>query len=93
MILIYFVIKLFNMITHFYVLIGNKVVKAYDVAMNSEFFNKCQNDDLFQSFIVSATIEGVAEKFKIGISLESKVYTHYKLYFKIIFNNYIFFFL
>lgn len=67
------------MITHFHVLTGNKVVKAYDVAMNSEFFNKCQNDDLFQSFIVSATIEGVAEKFKIGISLESKNHIYHIL--------------
>lgn len=49
---------------------GNQI-KAYDVAVNSEFFKKCKNNELFQTFIVSAVIEGVAEKFKIEISFES----------------------
>lgn len=48
-------------------------VPVYDVAVNSEFFKKCQNDDLFQTFIVCATIEGVAEKFKIDISSENPI--------------------
>jgi len=47
---------------------------VYDVAVNSEFFKKCQNDDVFQTFIVCATIEGVAEKFKLDISAESIYY-------------------
>lgn len=54
-----------------YVIAGAKV-KVYDVAVNSAFFKKCLNDELFQSFIISATIEGIAEKFKIEISSESK---------------------
>jgi len=41
------------------------------VAVNLEFSRKCQNNTLFQSFMVSATIEGIAEKFKIEISPES----------------------
>ncbi|VVC42220.1 HSP20-like chaperone,PIH1 domain [Cinara cedri] len=48
-------------------------VKAYDVAVNSEFFKKCQNDELFKTFIISATIEGIAEKFKIEISSENPI--------------------
>lgn len=55
---------------YFYV-IANAQVNVYDVAVNSEFFKKCQNDDVFQTFIVCASIEGVAEKFKIDISSES----------------------
>jgi len=57
-------------VVNFYV-IANAQVNVYDVAVNSEFFKKCQNDDVFQTFIVCATIEGVAEKFKIDISSES----------------------
>jgi len=52
---------------------GNQKVKAYDVAINSEFFKKCQTDDLFQSFIISATIEGIAEKFKIEITSDNPI--------------------
>lgn len=55
---------------HFHITAGAQA-KAYDVAVNSEFFKKCQSDELFMSFIVSATIEGIAEKFKIEISSES----------------------
>lgn len=52
-------------------ILGGARVTAYDVAVNSEFFKKCQNDELFKTFIISATIEGIAEKFKIEISSES----------------------
>lgn len=44
------------------------------MAVNSDFFKKCQNNELFQTFIISATIEGIAEKFKIEISSESIYY-------------------
>lgn len=50
------------------------------MAVNSDFFNKCQSDEIFQTFIISASIEGVAEKFKIEISSES-IYNVF--YFKI----------
>jgi len=63
-------LKFYKIIIIFYIVAGNQI-KVYDVAVNSEFFKKCQNNALFQSFIVSATIEGIAEKFKIEISPES----------------------
>lgn len=59
-----------NIFIFVYILAG-KPIKAFDVAVNSKFFQKCQEDELFQSFIISATIEGIAEKFKIELSLES----------------------
>jgi len=58
------------MVIHFCIIAGKPIV-VYDVAVNSEFFKKCQNNELFHTFIISATIEGVAEKFKIEISSES----------------------
>jgi len=52
---------------------SGKRIKAYDVAVNSEFFKKCQNNELFQTFIVSAVIEGIAEKFKIELCFENPI--------------------
>ncbi|XP_050548418.1 PIH1 domain-containing protein 1-like isoform X2 [Daktulosphaira vitifoliae] len=52
---------------------SNTPVKAFDVAVNSNFFRKCQNNELFQTFIVSATLEGIAEKFKLEISSENPI--------------------
>lgn len=66
-------------------------VKAYDVAVNSEFFKKCQSNELFQTFIISATIEGIAEKFKIEISSES-IYNLIRRILILTFNLLIFYF-
>ncbi|XP_050428297.1 PIH1 domain-containing protein 1-like [Adelges cooleyi] len=52
---------------------SNNPVKVYDVAVNSDFFKKCQGNELFMTFIVSATLEGIAEKFKMEISSENPI--------------------
>lgn len=59
------------MCINIFLILAGTSVKAYDVAVNSEFFKKCQNNEFFQSFIISATLEGISEKFKIEISQES----------------------
>lgn len=61
----------YNFLTVIYIFTAGAKVKVYDVAVNSKFFDRCQSDELFQTFIISLTIEGVAEKFKIEISSES----------------------
>ncbi|XP_076121335.1 PIH1 domain-containing protein 1 [Alosa pseudoharengus] len=46
---------------------------VYDVVVNDEFFQKCQNDELFQQFLLAVSLEGLENKYKMGLSRECKV--------------------
>lgn len=46
---------------------------VYDVVVNDEFFQKCQNDELFQQFLLAVSLEGLENKYNISLSREYKV--------------------
>ncbi|XP_062422270.1 PIH1 domain-containing protein 1 isoform X2 [Pungitius pungitius] len=46
---------------------------AYDVVVNQEFFHKCQEDALFQQFIILVSLEGLENKHNLELSRDWKV--------------------
>ncbi|XP_072016431.1 PIH1 domain-containing protein 1-like [Amphiura filiformis] len=44
---------------------GGKGCTAYDIAINSEFYNKIGTSDLFKGFFMSVVIEGLENKYNI----------------------------
>nr|XP_040047764.1 PIH1 domain-containing protein 1 isoform X2 [Gasterosteus aculeatus aculeatus] len=46
---------------------------AYDVVVNQEFFHKCQDDPLFQQFIILVSLEGLENKHDLELSRDWKV--------------------
>ncbi|XP_062387131.1 PIH1 domain-containing protein 1 [Sardina pilchardus] len=46
---------------------------VYDVVVNDEFFQKCQNDELFQQFLLAVSLEGLENKYNMSLSREWKV--------------------
>ncbi|XP_020507687.1 PIH1 domain-containing protein 1 [Labrus bergylta] len=46
---------------------------AYDVVINQEFFQKCQEDPLFQQFVILVSVEGLENKYNLELSRDWKV--------------------
>ncbi|XP_029015428.1 PIH1 domain-containing protein 1 isoform X1 [Betta splendens] len=46
---------------------------AYDVVINQEFFQKCQEELLFQQFVILVSFEGLENKYKLELSRDWKV--------------------
>uniref|UniRef100_H2MQK3 PIH1 domain-containing protein 1 n=1 Tax=Oryzias latipes TaxID=8090 RepID=H2MQK3_ORYLA len=46
---------------------------AYDVVINQDFFQKCQEDALFQQFVILVSAEGLENKYKLELSRDWKV--------------------
>ncbi|XP_060882660.1 PIH1 domain-containing protein 1 [Labrus mixtus] len=46
---------------------------AYDVVINQEFFQKCQEDPLFQQFVILVSLEGLENKYNLELSRDWKV--------------------
>ncbi|XP_056265188.1 PIH1 domain-containing protein 1 [Pseudoliparis swirei] len=46
---------------------------AYDVVVNQEFFQKCQEDPLFQQFVILVSLEGLENKYNLELSRDWKV--------------------
>ncbi|XP_068434983.1 PIH1 domain-containing protein 1 [Clinocottus analis] len=46
---------------------------AYDVVVNQEFFQKCQEDPLFQQFVILVSMEGLENKYNLELSRDWKV--------------------
>uniref|UniRef100_H3D0P0 PIH1 domain-containing protein 1 n=1 Tax=Tetraodon nigroviridis TaxID=99883 RepID=H3D0P0_TETNG len=46
---------------------------AYDVVINQDFFQKCNEDPLFQQFIILVSVEGLENKYNLELSREWKV--------------------
>ncbi|CAN9505860.1 unnamed protein product [Ophioblennius macclurei] len=46
---------------------------AYDVVINQDFFQKCQNDPLFHQFIILVSVEGLENKYNLELSRVWKV--------------------
>ncbi|XP_069695549.1 PIH1 domain-containing protein 1-like [Periplaneta americana] len=51
---------------------GNPVI-AYDVAINSDYFNKLENNKLFLSFFMTVAMEGLQEKYNIELEMKDYV--------------------
>uniref|UniRef100_A0A8C2XNG4 PIH1 domain-containing protein 1 n=1 Tax=Cyclopterus lumpus TaxID=8103 RepID=A0A8C2XNG4_CYCLU len=46
---------------------------AYDVVVNQEFFQQCQEDPLFQQFVILVSLEGLENKYNLELSRDWKV--------------------
>ncbi|XP_053475533.1 PIH1 domain-containing protein 1 isoform X2 [Ictalurus furcatus] len=46
---------------------------VYDVIINEEFFQKCQKDSLFQQFVISVSLEGLENKYKLQLNRDIKI--------------------
>ncbi|ROI15141.1 PIH1 domain-containing protein 1 [Anabarilius grahami] len=46
---------------------------VYDVVINDEFFQKCQNDTLFQQFLIAVSLEGLENKYNLELSRDIKI--------------------
>ncbi|KAK9512784.1 hypothetical protein O3M35_001124 [Rhynocoris fuscipes] len=53
---------------------GN-LASAYDIAINTGYYNKIRDDELFKNFFLSITMQGVEEKHKLQFDRESKIVT------------------
>lgn len=54
--------------------------KACDVAINTNFFKKVENSQLFKSFLIAVTIEGIENKFNIKTTDERIILKNRKAY-------------
>lgn len=46
---------------------------AYDVVINQDFFQTCQNDHLFLQFVILVSVEGLENKYSLDLSRDWKV--------------------
>uniref|UniRef100_A0A8D3B697 PIH1 domain-containing protein 1 n=2 Tax=Scophthalmus maximus TaxID=52904 RepID=A0A8D3B697_SCOMX len=46
---------------------------AYDVVINQDFFQRCQEDPLFQQFFILVSVEGLENKYNLELSRDWKV--------------------
>ncbi|XP_037545331.1 PIH1 domain-containing protein 1 [Nematolebias whitei] len=46
---------------------------AYDVVINQDFYQKCQEDPLFQQFIILVSVEGLENKYSLELNRDWKV--------------------
>ncbi|KAF4093193.1 hypothetical protein AMELA_G00030180 [Ameiurus melas] len=46
---------------------------VYDVVINEDFFQKCQKDSLFQQFVISVSLEGLENKYKLQLNRDIKI--------------------
>ncbi|XP_029015431.1 PIH1 domain-containing protein 1 isoform X2 [Betta splendens] len=53
--------------------LGSQGCTAYDVVINQEFFQKCQEELLFQQFVILVSFEGLENKYKLELSRDWKV--------------------
>ncbi|XP_024117272.1 PIH1 domain-containing protein 1 isoform X2 [Oryzias melastigma] len=52
---------------------GSQSCTAYDVVINQDFFQKCQEDPLFQQFVILVSAEGLENKYQLELSRDWKV--------------------
>ncbi|XP_031425645.1 PIH1 domain-containing protein 1 [Clupea harengus] len=52
---------------------------VYDVVVNDEFFQKCQNDELFQQFLLAVSLEGLENKYNVKLSRDWKILKNRKV--------------
>uniref|UniRef100_A0A3P8WFM0 PIH1 domain-containing protein 1 n=1 Tax=Cynoglossus semilaevis TaxID=244447 RepID=A0A3P8WFM0_CYNSE len=52
---------------------NSQCCSAYDVVINQEFFQSCQNDPLFQQFVILVSFEGLENKYNLELSRDWKV--------------------
>lgn len=50
------------------VIIGGHGCTAYDVVIHPDFFEKMKDRDVFRTFFMSVTMEGLEEKYSITLS-------------------------
>lgn len=52
---------------------GGNLASAYDIAINTDFFNKIDTNLLFKKFVISVVNEGIEDKYKLQFDREYDV--------------------